>query len=739
VITPRAIIVTAASDSKTYDGTTTSTAVPIITGGLVTGDVPDFTQVFDSPDVGFRTLTASGIVSDGNGGANYSYTFETAAGTINQLGVTVTANSGQSKVYGTADPTLTYQVTSGSLVSGDSFSGSLSRAAGENVGGYTILQGTLTAGGNYTLDFVQATFTVTPRAITVTAATASKAYDGTNASTAVPTITTGTLAFADVANFSETFDTKNVGTSKTLIPAGSVSDGNGGNNYTVTFVDNATGVITARALTVTAMPDSKTYDGTTNSSVVPVISTGTLAPGDTADFTESFATRNVGTDESLTPAGSVNDGNGGNNYAVTFVNNTNGVITARALTVTAATASKGYDGTTGSSSVPTISSGSLAPGDVADFTESFDTKNVGTGKTLTPAGSVDDGNGGNNYAVTFANNTAGVITARAVTVTADAKIKVIGQPDPALTFQVTSGSLIPGDSFSGGLSRVSGEAAGSYGILQGTLALDSNYALSFAGANLTILPLSGTQTTILGSSASRSVYGQLVSISAIVAPTSGAVTPAGNVVFMDGSTVLGSSPLDGSVAVFSTTALKVATHSIAAIYVGDGFFALSQSPVFTQIVSPASTTTTLSVEPSSNRRGVILDAEVSPVSPAGGLPTGFVSFAVKGRPFRSVRLVNGQAKLEVSNKAALRKWIDAGFVTSAISYKPSLSKAVFVTSKLLKAQPAAQRVMLVESPKIEGQKTKAHSVLPNGATGDDLRVAQVAPKKTLGRFRFFRA
>ena len=37
---------------------------------------------------------------------------------------------------------------------------------------------------------------------------------------------------------------------------------------------------------------------------------------------------------------------------------------------------------------------------------------MGTGKTLTPAGSVNYGNGGNNYTVSFVPNTTGVITAR---------------------------------------------------------------------------------------------------------------------------------------------------------------------------------------------------------------------------------------------------------------------------------------------------------------------------------------
>ena len=73
---------------------------------------------------------------------------------------------------------------------------------------------------------------------------------------------------------------------------------------------------------------------------------------------------------------------------------TTGVITARAITVTAATDTKGYDATTSSAAIPTITSGTLAGSDTGVFTQTFDTANVGTGKTLTPAGTVSDGNGG---------------------------------------------------------------------------------------------------------------------------------------------------------------------------------------------------------------------------------------------------------------------------------------------------------------------------------------------------------
>ena len=39
-------------------------------------------------------------------------------------------------------------------------------------------------------------------------------------------------------------------------------DGNSGNNYTYMFVPESTGEITAEALTITAVANTKTYDGT---------------------------------------------------------------------------------------------------------------------------------------------------------------------------------------------------------------------------------------------------------------------------------------------------------------------------------------------------------------------------------------------------------------------------------------------------------------------------------------------
>ena len=91
-----------------------------------------------------------------------------------------------------------------------------------------------------------------------------------------------------------------------------------------------------------------------------------------------------------------------------------------------------------------------------------------------------------NYALTFVDGEL-EITERAITVTAVDKSKVYGEADPALTYEITEGSLAFNDAFNGALSREAGEDVGTYAIGQGTLALNYNYALTFVGANFTIV------------------------------------------------------------------------------------------------------------------------------------------------------------------------------------------------------------------------------------------------------------
>ncbi|HBO1217658.1 TPA: two-partner secretion system adhesin CdrA, partial [Pseudomonas aeruginosa] len=94
-----------------------------------------------------------------------------------------------------------------------------------------------------------------------------------------------------------------------------------------------------------------------------------------------------------------------------------------------------------------------------------------------------------NYTLSYVGNDLRITPAQ-LNVIADAKTKVYGDLDPALTYQVsglkrgdTAGAVLNG----GSLSRVGGENVGTYGINQGGLGLvSSNYTLNYQGNNLTI-------------------------------------------------------------------------------------------------------------------------------------------------------------------------------------------------------------------------------------------------------------
>jgi hypothetical protein len=275
------------------------------------------------------------------------------------------------------------------------------------------------AAGNYTLTQPTGmTANITHKALTVSGITVNtRDYNGTDAATlntssaALHDPVDGDVVSLDDSSYSAHFDNRNAGTTKPVTVSGLKLSGGDAGNYTLTQPTGLTGQIKPLAIDVTAVTDTKTYDGGTASTGTPTISPALFSP-DTSGFTQAFNNRNAGVgNKTLVPSGSVNDGNDGNNYAVTFHNFTTGTINQRSITVTAQTNTKIYDGDTSAAAIPQITGGSLAPigSDTANFTESYDNANHGTGKTLTPSGSVSDGNSGLNYDVHFVNNTTGVI------------------------------------------------------------------------------------------------------------------------------------------------------------------------------------------------------------------------------------------------------------------------------------------------------------------------------------------
>ncbi len=271
-ITKAALAISAASESKTYDGTTSSTGT-VTSNGLQTGDtLSGLSQAFTSKNVlgaGLSTLDVNSgyVLNDGNGGANYTVTTYSAAGTITKAALAINAVT-DSKIYdGTTSSTGI--VTYSGLKTGDTFTGLSQAFASKNVlgvglstldvnSGYTLNDGN--GGNNYTVTTQSAAGTITAKAVTLTAPSVSKTYDGgvtytTTASdlTALAaslvggdTVTAATISYAN----------KNAGTgNKTVnLNAATISDGNSGTNYIVTRLGNSTSTISPATLNYTATP-----------------------------------------------------------------------------------------------------------------------------------------------------------------------------------------------------------------------------------------------------------------------------------------------------------------------------------------------------------------------------------------------------------------------------------------------------------------------------------------------------
>ncbi|MFZ5882703.1 MAG: beta strand repeat-containing protein, partial [Chloroflexota bacterium] len=298
------------------------------------------------------------------------------------------------------------------------------------------------------------TLTVNPRPITVSAVTDSKTYDGTATSSAVPSITSGNLVGSDTAAWTQTFDNKNVGTNKTITPAGTISDGNGGNNYSITFQSVSTGVITAKTLTVSGITAAnKVYDGnanatlnTSSASLVGVVS-GDSVTLNTASAAGTFSDKNIGAGKTVTVSGLTLSGADAPNYSLTQPTTT-ADITAKTLTVSGITAAnKVYDGNasatlnTSSASLVGVVSGDSVTLNTASAAGTFSDKNIGAGKTVTVSGLTLSGADASNYSLTQPTTTAD-ITAKTLTVSGITAANKVYDGNANATLNTSSASLV---------------------------------------------------------------------------------------------------------------------------------------------------------------------------------------------------------------------------------------------------------------------------------------------------------
>ena len=379
------------------------------------------------------------------------------------------------KLYGDADPALTAQATN--VVNSDLPTGSLERAAGENVGNYSISKSTYTYGSNYDETFVGANLVIGQRAITITADAKTKTYgDADPELTAQVTnvansdLPTGSLERAVGENVG------NYAISKSTYTYGS--------NYDETFVE-AKLVIGQRAITITADAKTKTY--------------GDADPALTAQAT-NIANSDLPTG-SLERAVGENVGSYsiskstytyGSNYDETFVG-ANLVIGQRAITITADAKTKTYGDADPelTAQATNVANSDLPIGSL----ERAVGENVGS-----YAISKSTYTYGSNYDETFVEANL-VVGQRAITITADEKTKTYGDADPALTAQATN--IANSDLPTGSLDRAVGENVGSYAISKSTYTYGSNYDETFVEANLVI----GQREITITADAKTKTYG----------------------------------------------------------------------------------------------------------------------------------------------------------------------------------------------------------------------------------------
>ena len=104
-ITARPLTITGATNTKTFDGNISSATNPTVTSGVVqSGDVAAFTQAYDNAAVGTsKVMTPSGVVSDGNSGNNYSYSFVPSSNGIINAATSTQWDGSESAVWNNAD------------------------------------------------------------------------------------------------------------------------------------------------------------------------------------------------------------------------------------------------------------------------------------------------------------------------------------------------------------------------------------------------------------------------------------------------------------------------------------------------------------------------------------------------------------------------------------------------------------------------------------------------------------
>ncbi len=340
IINPAPLIVAVNNASRTY-GDANPAFSATITGFVLGQDSSVLsgltlsTAATASSNVGGYAITSSGGTA-----TNYVIASRTDGTlTVAARPITVAADN-LSRLYGDTNPTLTYSVTSGTLVNGDTLSGALATLAmaASDIGSYAITQGTLAASSNYALSFNPGTLTINPAQLTVAVNDASRTYGDANPSFGA-TITGFKLSDTAAVVTGLTYSTaatpsSNVGSYAITSTGGTAA------NYVIASRTDGTLTINPAQLTVAANNASRTY-GDANPMLTGVITGFKLS--DTASIVTGLTYSTAATQSSNVGAYAITSSGGtATNYVI--ASRTNGTLTINRapLTVAVNNASRTY-------------------------------------------------------------------------------------------------------------------------------------------------------------------------------------------------------------------------------------------------------------------------------------------------------------------------------------------------------------------------------------------------------------
>lgn len=505
------------ANDKTYDGSTTATlnTTGAAFAGIVDGDTLTAmaTGTFADANVGTdKAVTISGLTLGGTSAGNYvlassgNQTGTTA--NITAKSVTVSGITANNKIYdGTTAATL---VTSGAafngIVSGDtltvSASGSFADAnastdkkvtiSGLTLGGSSVGNYVLATSGNQ----AETTADITAKALTITADSAEKTYDGTALTKSTYTYSNDLIGDDAITSVTVTGSQTNAGNSNNVPSAAVIKNGETDvtANYAITYENGALTVTQAPINNVTVDIAGWTYGDEANT------------PSGTADFgTITYYYKLKGADDSAyaitvpTDAGEytvsayvAETDNYVSNYAtVDFT------IAPKAITITADGAEKTYDGTALTKSTYTNSDALVGDDAITSVTVTGSQTNVGSSANTPSTAVIMNGekDATANYAITYVNGML-TVNPKTVTVKANDASKTYGETDPALRATVTG--LAGEDTVTYTVNRETGENAGSYVITATGTAEQGNYTVAFENGTFTINPIASVTVTIIG-------------------------------------------------------------------------------------------------------------------------------------------------------------------------------------------------------------------------------------------------